>query len=129
VAINTEAGTADVVHRYLDAWTKGDLQTVRSLLAVDVAVECNLGWPTDPERLLQSLATLAQAIEGVTMVSELYEGPRAILLYDCVLREPPGAIRTLEALTVAAGSIREVRRTYDMTAVLDLLPALTPLSR
>jgi hypothetical protein len=115
--IPSEAVTRDVAHRYLDAWTRGDLDAMRGLLAGDVAVECNAGLPADP-------VELAQALDTVTLISETYADSRAILLYDCVTREPAGTIRTVEFLEIADARISEIRRVYDLVALRRLIPGL-----
>jgi ketosteroid isomerase-like protein len=115
--INTETATRDVARGYLDAWTRGDLDAVRRLLASDVTVECNAGLPADPE-------ALAQAVDTMTLISETYAGTRAVLLYDCVIREPAGTVRTVEFLEIVDSRIREIRRIYDLMALRHLLPSL-----
>jgi hypothetical protein len=110
--------TEEVARSYLDGWARADLDAIRRLLADDVAVECNAGLPADP-------VALCEALETVTVISQTYADDRAVLLYDCVTREPRGTIRTVEFLAVATDArITEIRRVYDLVAMRRLLPGL-----
>jgi len=119
MAQNGAVATRDVAHAYLDAWTAGDLDGVRGLLAADVTVECNLTGSGDGAHLVEALGRLAAAVDAVTVVSENYADGRAMLLYDCAVGD--GAIRTVEYLTVVDGRIADVRRVCDIVAARRLL--------
>jgi ketosteroid isomerase-like protein len=123
-AISTEGLTRDVAHRYLDAWTGGDLDTVRRLLVHDVSVESNVSGPGAPARFIDTLGQLANHLIKFNIVAETYDGNRAVLMYDCLVREPVGAIRMVEFLDLTAeGGIQRIRRVYDVVALRRLLPA------
>ena len=117
-----ESPTRKVAHGYLDAWTSRDLDTVRRLLAEDVWVESNLSGPSSPARLIDTLDRLASHLLKISMVTETYDGGRAILMYDCLVREPVGAIRMVDFLDVDADHIVRIRRVYDVVALNRLLP-------
>jgi len=115
------------VRAYHDAWTRGDLDTVRGLLGTGLTVESTLrSLPDGPDSaaLLRFLGQFAGAITEVNLLSELYQGDRAALLYDCVTRDPAGVIRIAEQLVVRDASIVEIRRVYDAVALRRLLPQL-----
>ena len=120
--ISTESVTREVAHGYLDAWTSGDLDAVRRLLADDVSVETNLSGPSSPVRLVDTLGQLATHLLKVNLVTETYDAGRAVLMYDCLVREPAGAIRTVDFLDIADGRLQRIRRVYDVVALHRLLP-------
>src|SRR4051812_2020961 len=122
-AMSIESATRAVAHRYLDAWTSGDVDGVRCLLAQDVLVESNVSGPGSPARFVDTLGQLAEHLVTVTMVSETYDAGRAVLMYDCLVREPVGAIRLVDFLDVADGLVTRIRRVYDVVALRGLLPA------
>lgn len=114
--------TRDLTRDYVDAWTHGNRDRVRDLLAPDALVEWNLGLPVDPETLLETLARIAAQTEVVRVVSETYADARAAFVYDCVASS--GTVRTAEFLSVSDGRIAEIRQVYDVTAVHRHLPGL-----
>lgn len=111
-----------MAHRYLNAWTGGDFDTLRRLLADDVSVESNLGGPESPVRFVDTLSRVADHLLKITIVTETYDENRAVLMYDCLVREPAGAIRMVDFLDIDAGSIVRVRRVYDVVALRRLMP-------
>ncbi|HLL65235.1 MAG TPA: nuclear transport factor 2 family protein [Micromonosporaceae bacterium] len=120
-----QADTAGRVARdWVSAWTTGDLDSVRTILATDATVESNLGWPLGRDHLLDLLQRLAQRLESVALLSLTAGADRAALLYDCRTREPAGTIRLAEFLEVSGAQVTGVRRVYDLTAVDVLLPDL-----
>jgi ketosteroid isomerase-like protein len=114
--------TAEVARGYLDAWTTRDLDAVLKLLAEDVEVETNLGGPASRARLIDTLDRLAGRLVRINLISETYDGARAVLLYDCLVHEPAGAIRMVDFLDVADDRIVRIRRVYDVVALHRLLP-------
>jgi ketosteroid isomerase-like protein len=114
--------TAEVARGYLDAWTSRDLDAVLRLLADDVEVESNLSGPTSPVRLVDTLDRLASRLVKVNLITDTYDGGRAVLLYDCLVHEPAGAIRMVDFLDVADDRIVRIRSVYDVAALHRLLP-------
>jgi ketosteroid isomerase-like protein len=114
--------TREVAHRYLDAWTSGDVEGVRALFADDVSVESNVSGPGSPVRFVDTLGRLAAHLVKASMVAETYDEGRAVLMYDCLVREPVGAIRMVDFLDVANRRIQRIRRVYDVVALRRLLP-------
>jgi ketosteroid isomerase-like protein len=119
----TDTVSKDVAHRYLNAWTSGDIETVRRLLADDVSVESNVSGPGSPVRFLDTLGQLAGHLVKVSMVTETYDAGRAVLMYDCLVQEPVGAIRMVDFLDIDDGRVQRIRRVYDVVALRRLLPA------
>ncbi len=115
--------TKDVARRYLDAWTSGDIETVRRLLADDVSVESNVSGLGSPVRFVDTLGQLAAHLVKVSMVTETYDAGRAVLMYDCLVQEPVGAIRMVDFLDIEDGRVQRIRRVYDVVALRRLLPA------
>jgi hypothetical protein len=114
--------TRDVAHRYVDAWTHGDRDRVSEVLSPDASVEWNLGLPADVATLLDTLTEIARVADSVQIIAETYADERAAVIYDCVA--PDGTVRAAEFLAVVDGRIREVRQTYDVTALRRMLPDL-----
>ena len=123
-AIDGASTTQEVAHAYMAAWIAGDAAAVQRLLADDVSFKCNLGRPTDPPRAVETLVRLASALDTVTLVAETYADGRAVLVYDCVTRQPSGTVRTVEFLEIVGDRVREARRVYDLAAAARLLPDL-----
>ena len=95
---------------------------MRRLLAEDVTVESNVSGPGSPARFVDTLGQLAVHLVKASIVSETYNGGQAVLMFDCLIREPVGAIRMVDFLDVEDGSIAQIRRVYDMVALHRLLP-------
>jgi hypothetical protein len=87
-----------------------------------VSVESNISGPGSPARLVDTLGQLAAHLVKVSLVTETYDGGRAVLMYDCLVREPAGAIRMVDFLDVEDGTIHRIRRVYDVVALRRLLP-------
>jgi hypothetical protein len=123
VPISTESLTQRVAHGYLDAWTSGDLDGVRRLLAGDAAIESNAvvesdaGGPASPAGLIDTLGRIAARLVEVTLVTEVYQAGRAVLMYDCVVGDPAD---------VEGALIRRIRQVYDVAALRRLIPPPPP---
>jgi hypothetical protein len=87
-----------------------------------VSVESNVSGPGLPARFVDTLGQLAPHLVKVDLVTETYDGGRAVLMYDCLVREPAGVIRVVDFLDVDGGTIHRVRRVYDVVALRRLLP-------
>jgi hypothetical protein len=72
---------------------------------------------------VDTLGQLAAHLVKVNMVTETYDAGRAVLMYDCLVREPLGAIRMVDFLDVDDGQVQRIRRVYDVVALRRLLPA------
>ncbi|WP_205863685.1 nuclear transport factor 2 family protein [Planosporangium mesophilum] len=120
--------TRRAAHGYLDAWTSGDLDGVRRLLAEDAVIESNtalepdVGGPASPDRLIDTLTRIAARLIQVKIITEVYEAGRAVLMYDCLVGEPADVIRVVEYLDVEGGLIRRIRQVYDVAALHRLVP-------
>lgn len=123
---------ARLARRWIEAWSGGDEEAVRTLLAGDVSAESNLSRHADDEHLLATLRVLAAATDRVEVLSLTAAPGRAALLYDCHLRSG-NAIRLAEFLEVSNGPsaagerITSIRRVFDLTAVDRHLPDLRRL--
>lgn len=123
---------ARLARRWIEAWSTGDQEAARSLLAGDVATESNLSQHADDQHLLATLWVLAAAAAKVEVLSLTAAPGRVALLYDCHLRSGH-AIRLAEFLEISDGlgaveeQITSIRRVYDLTAVDRYLPDLRRL--
>jgi hypothetical protein len=68
------------------------------------------------------LRQISPHLVKVDLVTEVYEAGRAVLMYDCVVRESAGPIRIVDYLDVDGGTIHRIRRVYDVVAVRRILP-------
>jgi hypothetical protein len=116
--------TAYVARRWVDAWTRGDVKELESMLAADATIECNLGWPARLDALLETVRRLSVALDGTMILSLTATDDRAAVLSDCRVAEPPGGIRVAEFLDVTGETITGLRRVFDLTAVAQLVPNL-----
>ncbi len=115
---------AALARRWVDSWTRGDLDEVRAMLAEDATIECNLGWPAEREVLLDTVRRLSAALDGTMILSVTATDDRAAVLSDCRVLEPSGGIRIAEFLDLDGERVTGVRRVFDLTAVAALLPDL-----
>jgi ketosteroid isomerase-like protein len=114
--------TERAVQFYADAWTNGDRDAVRRMIAPDAEIEWNLDEAVDDEHLLQTLHRIAAFADSVTVVSRTYADERAALVYDCAA--PFGTARMAEFLTVVEGRIAEIRQVHDPVAIRRYFPGL-----
>lgn len=110
------------VQFYADAWTSGDRDAVRRMIAPDAEIEWNLDEAVDDEHLVQTLHKIAAFADSVTVVSSTYADERATLVYDCAA--PFGTARLAEFLTVVEGRIAEIRQLHDPVAIRRYFPGL-----
>lgn len=115
-----------VARRWVDAWTRGDLDEIGGMLADGATIECNLGWPAGRDALLDTVRRLSSSLDSTMILSVTATDDRAAVLSDCRTAEPPGGIRVAEFLDVADDHVTGVRRVFDLTAVERLLPGLRP---
>lgn len=116
--------TAALARRWVDSWTRGDVEEVRAALTDDATIECNLGWPATIDALLETVRRLSTQLDGTMILSVTSTDSRAAVLSDCRVLEPSGGIRVAEFLDVTGDRITGVRRVFDLTAVDSLLPNL-----
>ncbi|NJC70804.1 SnoaL-like domain-containing protein [Planosporangium thailandense] len=122
--------TRETARRYVDAWTGGDRDGVRRLLADDMRAESNLDGESDlgsPERLVAALGRFADHLDGVSLVTETYAAGRAVLMCDCRVGNRADPIRVIDFLDIRAddGLIERIRRVYDVAALKRVLPGLS----
>lgn len=110
--------------RWVDVWTRGDLDEMRGMLTDDAVIECNLGWPDGHETLLDTSRRLSRVLDSTMILSVTAADNRAAVLSDCRILDPSGSIRLAEFIDVTGDRVVGVRRVFDLTAVDALLPDL-----
>jgi len=115
-------GTTEVVAFYAQSWIGCDPGAVRRVIAPDAEIEWNLDQPVDDEELVDVQHRMATFADAITVVSVVCAGDRAQLIYDC--QAPFGTVRVAEFLTVAAGTVGEIRQVYDVVALRRYFPGL-----
>jgi hypothetical protein len=109
-----------VAYAWVAAWTTTDRRALFGLLAAGATVESNL----DPDGdFVEILEDFVAAVGPVTVTSAtVAPDGRVALVYDCAA--DPSPVRILEFLDIRGGLVHGVRRVYDLTATLRLLPHL-----
>jgi hypothetical protein len=112
----------DVVQSYHAAWTSGDLERARDLLADGLDFQGSIDRFTSADAFVATLAQFVQMVERVDLLAELYGENEASLLYDCVTRSPAGVIRTAEFFRLDDdGRIGAIRLVFDATELRKLM--------
>jgi ketosteroid isomerase-like protein len=108
---------ADVAVSLLEAWSTGDFETARSLLAGDVTFVGPLGETTGAEAYVDGVRGLAQIVERVEVLRTVTEGDDVCARYDLVTK-PAGPIPTVGWYTVSDGRVASVRAFFDPRPLL-----------
>ncbi len=112
-----------VAYSYATSWMRCDRAAARELIAPDAEIEWNLGLPVDDEELVQTQHRIAAFADRITLVSAVYAGDRAALVYDCAA--PFGTVRMAEFLTVNdEGLLSEIRQAWDLTSLRRYIPGI-----
>lgn len=116
------SGPTEVVAFYAQSWINCDRGAVRRVIAPDAEITWNLDGAVDDEELVQTLHRIAAFADSVAIVSTTCAGNRAALVYDC--SAPFGTVRVAEFLTIADGTVREIRQVWDAVALRRYFPGL-----
>jgi hypothetical protein len=96
----------------LHAWTSGDFETARSLLAEDVVFVGPLGAVEGLAACMQGLRELAQFVKGVERKKVISAGDDVCVIYDLlVVSAPP--VPTAGWYHIREGKIDSVRAFFD----------------
>lgn len=113
---SAETQVRALVRRYYDGWRQGRFEDAIAQLAPDVAIEVPINAYPDRASFGQALASFGALVDHVELLSELFDGEQAILLYDMHVRGL-GALRVAEHFTVRDGRIVRLRQIHDTAAV------------
>ena len=104
---------AAVAARCLDAWTSGDFDTTRSLLADDVTFVGPLGHTEGADAYVEGVRGMAKMVKGVDRRQVIADGDNVCIIYDLVTDTPAGAIATAGWYGLRDGKIVSVRAYFD----------------
>jgi hypothetical protein len=100
----TAVEPAAVARAFVEAFGRRDLSTVAGLLADDVTFRSPRVQLTGAPAVVAAMTEFAQLVTGVTVVSVMSDGDRAMIMYD-METVPFGTLRAVDLLTVAGGKI------------------------
>jgi hypothetical protein len=111
----------EVVTRYHQAWTNGDMKSARGYLADDLDFQGSIDRFNRADDFIAALTGFQNMLRGVTLIQSFFSQTGAALLYDCDTMSPAGVIRTAEFFTVAEGKITAIRLVFDATELRKLM--------
>jgi hypothetical protein len=113
--------TKEIVTKYHQAWTTGDIKSARGYLADDLDFQGSIDKFNRADDFIAALSGFQKMLRGVPLIQSFFSQTGAALLYDCDTMSPAGIIRTAEFFTVADGKITEIRLVFDATELRKLM--------
>jgi ketosteroid isomerase-like protein len=113
--------TKQVITNYHNAWTSGDMQAARALLADDLDFQGSIERFQRADDFVGALTMFQKMTRRVNIIHAFYSANEAALLYDCDTMSPAGVIRTAEFFTVADGKITSIKLVFDATELRKLM--------
>ena len=118
--MSTQTETHTAVRAYHDAWTTGDPDATRRVLANEIVNPNPLNDYADKaqplDEYIRFLSQFASLVTGATLISELYGDGEATLVYDVQTSTPVGTVRTAENFKLVDGRIATINLIFDATA-------------
>lgn len=102
-----------VARMCLAAWTSGDLERTRSLLADEVSFAGPLGTTRGVDAYIDGIRKMAEIVERADERTAFAEGDDVCIIYDLVTRTPPASISTAGWYKVRDGKVVAVRAFFD----------------
>jgi SnoaL-like protein len=106
-------GVATVASGCLEAWSSGDLDTTRSLLAEAVTFDGRLGSTRDADAYIKGINGLVKMVERTDQREVFVDGGDVCIIYHLVTKAPPASIPTAGWYRVRDGKITAVRAFFD----------------
>ena len=113
--------TEQVVRKYYQAWTNGDMRSARLYLSDDLDFQGSIDTFQRADAFIAALTGFQKMVRRVHLIQSLFSESGAALLYDCDTMSPAGMIRTAEFFTVAEGKIKSIRLVFDATELRKLM--------
>lgn len=115
---------SQVVMEYLTAFTSGDIDRARTLVADDFSFRGPMLQADGKEAFFEGAATLAPIVRGYRMLRQWEEGDDVCSLYEFNVETPAGAGSVLmsEWNTVHDGQLTSARLVFDTAAFQALMP-------
>ena len=113
--------TEQVITKYHNAWTSGDMQAARLCLTDDLDFQGSIDTFHKADDFVAALTIFQKMLRRVNLIQSFYSESGAALLYDCDTMSPAGLIRTAEFFTVADNKIKSIRLVFDATELRKLM--------
>ena len=113
--------TEQVVTKYHNAWTSGDMQAARLYLTDDLDFHGSIDTFRKADDFVVALTMFQKMLRGVNLIQSFFSESGAALLYDCDTMSPAGVLRTAEFFTVTDGKITSIRLVFDATELRKLM--------
>jgi ketosteroid isomerase-like protein len=104
--------TAAIATTCLEAWSTGDLATVRSLLREDITLDSPLGSAGGVEASINRMADWAQQVSGTERRKIFVDGDDVCIMYD-LITVTAGTVPTSDWYHIENGKIDSVRAHFD----------------
>ena len=118
---NPANSSATAVDGYTNGWMSGDLEAAKAHLDPKVTFEDPMNRFTTADQLIEALAMFRTNFKSATVISEVYDGDAAALLYDCSVNTPIGLLRCAEYFKTKNGKIVSIKLVYDATEINKLM--------
>jgi ketosteroid isomerase-like protein len=113
----TQPTPTQLAETYVAAWTSGDVETLRSILADDVTFRGPLGTADDADACVAGLRGMAQILTDLVVHARAADGPDVLTWFDLHTSIAPPA-PTVSWMHVEAGRIARIRVTFDPREIL-----------
>jgi ketosteroid isomerase-like protein len=97
----------------LQAWSSGDLDTTRSLLADEVTFDGPLGSTRGADAYIEGIKGMVKIVERVDQHEVIADDDNVCIIYDLVTKTPPARIPTAGWYQVRDGKVTSVRAFFD----------------
>lgn len=116
---------AQIFTDYLTAFTSGDLDTARSLVADDFTFDGPMMQVSGKEAFFAGAGQLAPVVRGFKMLRQFEDGDEVCSIYEFRVGSPatPGSVVMSEWCTVRNGRLASARLVFDTAAFGKLMPA------
>lgn len=103
----------EVALRCLSAWTSGDFETARALLADDVTFVGPLGQTDGADAYVDGVRGMAKIVQRANVKRVIADGDDVCLIYDLVTAVGAGSVPTAGWYRLRDGKITSVRAYFD----------------
>ena len=115
---------ADVVNRYLNAFTSADMEGARALVAEDFSFRGPMMQVEGRDAFFEGASGLAPVVRGYELLRQWEEGDEVCSVYDFKIESPAGAgaVTMSEWNTVRDGKLASAVLVFDTAAFGALMP-------
>lgn len=115
---------AQLAVAFIDAFAGKDMEAVAALLSDDIVFSSPQVRLSGAEAVLAAIGQFAQVVTGVSNVTVLGDGERAMVMYD-MRTGPFGTLKTVDHIVVRDGKIASdtvVFDTYEVRKAIEVQP-------